>query len=168
MYGCESWAIKKAECWRTDAFKLWCWRRLMRRPLDCNVIKQVNPKGNQPWIFTGRTDAEAPIFGHLMWSDSLEKTLMLGKIEGKRSLWQRVRWLASNTDSKDMNLSKLWAMGKDREAWYAAVHGVTKTETQLSNWTTTKTHPLALLLNCGAVEDSWESLGQKGDQTSQS
>jgi len=101
-----SWTIKKAECWRIDGFELWCWRRL----LDCKEIKLVNPKGNQSWIFNGRTDADAetPIFGHLMRiTDSLEKTLMLGKIEGRRRRgWQRLRCLDDITMSMDMSLSK--------------------------------------------------------------
>ena len=96
MYGCESWTIKKAECRRTDAFELWCWRTL-ESPLDCKEIKPVHPKGDQSWVFIGRTDVEAeiPIFDHLMWrADSFEKTLMLGKIEGgRRRGRQRMRWL---------------------------------------------------------------------------
>ena len=94
MYGCESWTIKKAEHWRTDAFELWCWRRLLESPLDTKDIKPVNPKGNQPWIFIGRIDAEAE--APILWppdgsANSLEKTLMLGKIEGRRG-WQMVGW----------------------------------------------------------------------------
>jgi len=108
MYGCESWAIKKAERQRIDAFELWCWRRLLRVPWTARRSKQSILKGNQPWILIGRTDAELQSFGHLIRrADSLEKTLILGKIEGKRKKeWQRMRWLDSITDSRDMNLSK--------------------------------------------------------------
>ena len=137
--GCESWSTTKAEHQRTDAFELWCWRRLLKSPLDCKEIKPVNPKGNQSWIFIGRTDveAEAPI----LWppdakSQLNRKTLMLGKIEGRRR-WgrQRMWWLDGIADAMDMSLSRLWELVMGREAWPASVHEVTKSWTWLNNWT---------------------------------
>ena len=136
MYGCESWTTKKAECWQIDAFELWCWRRLLRVLWTARRSNQY-PKGNQSWIFIGRTDAEAPI----LWPPYaknwlIEKTLILGKIEGRRRRGQqRMRWFYGITDSMDMSLSKLRDLVTDREAWRVAVHGITKGGTQLSNWT---------------------------------
>ena len=147
MYRCESWAIKKAECWKSDAFKLWYWKTL-ESPLDSREIKPVNPKGVNPKYSLEVLVLKPKFwyFGHLTQrTDSLEKTLMmLGKVESKRRReWQRMRWFDSVTDSMDVSLSKLQEIVKDREARSAAVHGVAKSRTQLSNRTTTSFSPLS-------------------------
>ena len=138
MHRCESWTIKKTGHQRIDAFEQWCWRRLFGSPLE--RIQPVNPKGNKAWIFTGRTNAKGK--GPILWlpPDSLENTLILEKIEGRRRRgWQRMRGLNDIADSMGMNLSKLQEIGEDRGAWLATVHGVAKSQIQLSDWIRTTT-----------------------------
>ena len=148
MSRCEIWAIKKAEHWRIDAFELWCWRGLLRVPRSVSpkgnescqsnqsILKEINPEYSLERLIL---NLKFQYFGHLMQgTDSLEKTLLLGKIEGRRRRgWQRKRWLDGFTDSMNMSLSKVGEMVKDREAWRAGVHGITKSWTRLSDWTTT-------------------------------
>ena len=142
MYGCESWTVKKAECQRFDAFELWCWRRLFRVPWTArrsnqSILKEISPGCSLEGLML---KLKLQYFGHLIQRvDSLEKTLMLGGIGGRRIRgWQKMRWLDGITDLVEMSLGELRELVMDREVWRAAIHGVTKSQTRLSDWTELK------------------------------
>ena len=155
MYGCESWTVKKAECQRIDALELWCWR-LLRVPRTAgrsnqSILKEINPKYSLEGLML-----KLQYFSHLMQRvNSQEKTPMLGKTGGRRRDWQRMIWLNGMTNSMNMSLSKLREIVKDREGWHAAVHGVSKSWTWLSDWTTTTLYLKVCKTSCSSLYKKW-------------